>query len=72
MEHKPVRGIEYRSGWEKTLDRKLAKTKRQYYFSNRFCDMVKKGTPENWTPYNPNRSTRAEIIARLYPQETDA
>lgn len=65
MDHRPVQGIEYYSGWEKTLDKKLSKVKRQRWHAKLFCHMVKKGTPERWVPCRFPR-TQAEVVKRLY------
>ncbi|MCY4056616.1 MAG: hypothetical protein OXG44_01310 [Gammaproteobacteria bacterium] len=68
MEHKHVTNIDMKSGWEKTLDAKAKKVKRQHHNGRLFCVHVKKGTVEKWTPYKPPRS-RAEVVARLYGEE---
>lgn len=68
MEHKHVTNIGMKSGWEKTLDAKGKKVKRQHGNGRLFCRHVEKGTLEKWTPYSPPRS-REEVVARLYGEE---
>ena len=64
MDHRPVKGIEYYSGWEKTLDKKLAAKERSRGNARIFCYMVRKGRWRDWTPYRPPLS-RAEATARV-------
>ena len=64
MDHRPVQGIEYYSGWEKTLDKKLAVRERSRGNARIFCFMFKKGRWRDWTPYRRPLS-RAEATARV-------
>lgn len=64
MDHRPVQGIEYYSGWEKTLDKKLAAKERSRGNARIFCHMLQSGRWQDWTPYRPPRS-RSEATARV-------
>ncbi len=64
MDHRPVKGIEYYSGWEKTLDKKLAVKERSRGNARIFCHMLLSGRIADWTPYRRPRS-RAEATARV-------
>ena len=50
MSHIPVKNIEHRSGWEKTLDKKLAATFRKRFNARLFCVMHRQGKAAESTP----------------------
>ena len=54
LDHRPVKGIEYYSGWEKSLDKKLA---RQGAQSRQCKDLLphvaRKADLRDWMPYRP-------------------
>ena len=64
MEHKPVRNIAKKSGWETTLDKKLAAKDRKRFFGRLFCVMHAQGKWQEWTPYKRPLSM-AETSRRL-------
>lgn len=64
MDHRPVKGIEFYSGWEKTLDKKLAAKERSRGNARIFCHMFKKGRWRDWAPYRRPLS-RAEATVRV-------
>ncbi len=64
MDHRPVKGIENYSGWEKTLDKKLGAKERSRGNSRIFCYMLRKGRWRDWTPYRRPLS-RAEATAKV-------
>ena len=51
MEQKNVRNIAHKSGWEKTLDKKLAAKERQRFNGRLFCVLHAQGRLEDWAPY---------------------
>ena len=62
MSHIPVKNIENRSGWEKTLDKKLAARVRQRFNARLFCMMHRQGKAAEWTPYRGRH--QAEKVRR--------
>ena len=60
MNQIPVKNIEHRSGWEKTLDKKLAPTVRKRFNARLFCVMHRQGKAAEWTPYR----RRADLLAK--------
>ena len=50
MKHTPVKNIEHKSGWEKTLDKKLAVRVRKRYNARLCCVMQRQGKAAEWTP----------------------
>ena len=61
MEEKNVRNIAHKSGWEKTLDKKLAARHRKRFNGRLFCVLHSQGRVEAWTPYRRRRPVRDHI-----------
>jgi len=51
IDHRPVPNIANKSGWEKSLDKKLAPPVRVRRSARLFCVMVNAGKWHDWTPY---------------------
>ena len=56
LEHKPVRNIDMKSGWEVTVAKKASAKERKRGNARLFCHMYKKGRWKDWTPYKRPRS----------------
>ena len=64
MKHTPVKNIEHRSGWEKTLDKKLAARDRKRFNARLFCIMYRQGKAAEWTPYRGRQQAEQALAKR--------
>jgi len=68
MDHTPLKGIEYYSGWEKTLDKKRAVKGSSPAIAGAFSHMQIKGRSRDWMPSRgPRRGSKetARVDAAL-------